>query len=379
MKKRSASSGKAIRKVIATTSSYGIGLTGLLAAQALSIREQCAPDQFLFISGEGEQFSGLFAKLREHAVRNERIAGFDEHHHILELVKAFDQYISEFKPDIVHVNTNWQLLIAVLAKHLYRRLFTVIYTIHGYRHNYPVRAIWAKYLIGAMLYLLANRVIAPSSFLKRQFSFLGRKIETLFLGVDKSFLGPYVPLSTTGPKRMIFAGAFRKGKNQDCLIRVVKRYIQVTGDTDVELYLPGDGPGRAAFLKLCKDLCMEEKVFCPGFVDREKMLEYYRMCQFAVVPSSVETFGQCISEPFALGRIVMTRRVGVAEDVIVHGKTGYLFDTEEELLQLLLTILPNPATWERVSRAAYEHRHVFDWGPICSQYLKIVNKSRLTH
>lgn len=363
-----------IRKVIATTSSFGIGLTGLLTEQALSINEQCALGQFLFISGEREQFPGLFAKLREHSVRNERIAGFDEHNHLLELVKTFDHYINDFKPDVVHVNTNWQLVIAVLAKYLYGHRFAVMYTIHGYRHNYPVRAIWAKFLISGMLYLFVDRVIAPSSFLRQQFSFLGSKIDTLFIGVDKSFLDPYVPLPMNGPKRIIFAGAFREGKNQDSLIRVLKQYVQLTGDTEVELYLPGDGAKRAACVTLCKEFGLEEKVFFPGFVDREKMLEYYRMCQFAAVPSNVETFGQCISEPFALGRVVMSRRVGVAEDIIVHGKTGYLFDTEEQLLQVFLAVLPNSATWGEVSRAAYEFRHLFDWGPICGRYLKIVNE-----
>ena len=35
--------------------------------------------------------------------------------------------------------------------------------------------------------------------------------------------------------------------------------------------------------------------------------------------------------------------------------------------------MPNSATWGTVSRAAYDRRHFFDWGPICSRYLEIIN------
>lgn len=362
------------RKVIATTSSYMIGLTGLLTEQALSISERCAPGQFLFISGEREQFPGLLAKLRRHSVRNEIIEGFDTHKRFLRLVKEFDRYIDDFRPDVVHVNTNWQLVIAVLAKLIYRHRFSLIYTIHGYRHNYPVRSILARLVIGGMLYLFADRVIAPSSFLRRQFSVLESKLDTLFIGVDQSFFGAYVPLSVVGPKRIVFAGEFREGKNQDILIRVLQKYIQLTGDSEVELHLPGKGINLSACMTLSKQLGLVGKVFFPGFVDRQKMLEYYQICQFAVVPSNVETFGQCISEPFSLGRIVMTRRVGIAEDVIVPGETGYLFDTEEELLQVLITVLPNSNTWARVSRTAYDRRQVFEWSSIADRYLEIINR-----
>lgn len=363
-----------MRKVIATTSSYEIGLTGLLTEQALTISEQCEPGQFLFLSGEGEQYRGLFEKLREHAVRNEAISGFDHHYQLLRLVKVFSEYASAFKPDIVHVNTNWQLIIAVLAKALCGQSYKIIYTIHGYRHNFPFRAIWAKCAISALLYLFADRVIAPSSFLKRQFSILARKTDILFIGVDRAFLGAYVPLALGGPKKMVFAGAFREGKNQEWLIRALKRYVQATGDFEVELYLPGDGVRRIACMRLCEELGVEDKVVFPGYLDREKMLECYRMCQFALIPSNVETFGQCISEPLSLGRIVLSRRVGVAEDVIIDGKTGYFFDTEEELLQVFLKVLPNSSAWEAVSRAAYNCRHVFDWTPICCRYLNMIER-----
>jgi glycosyltransferase involved in cell wall biosynthesis len=251
--------------------------------------------------------------------------------------------------------------------------YKVVYTVHGYRHNHPVRAVVARYLIGAALFLFAYRNITPCTFLRERFACLGKKNVVIFIGEDEALFEDHpLPDFDGGTKRLIFAGEFRTGKNQEFLIKALMRYIERSGDTDVELYLPGKGERLNGCRALVRDLGLGEKVFFPGFLDRNAMIELYLRCQIALIPSNSETFGHCIVEPFALGRVVLTRHVGVADDIVRHGETGFFFEGESDLVELLLAILPNRGLCRQVSAAARSERELFRWDRVCRQHFEFV-------
>lgn len=360
-----------MKKIIFFTSSYKIGLTGQLTEQAICFTKMSQGD-FLFISGEKEQFPGLFKTLEQNKVPSATIAGIDEHVDFFRLVREFRHYADQFQADFVTVQTNWQLAIAVAAKYLYGKKYAIVYVINGYRHNYRFRSFFAKYLIGLALYLFAHHVITPSSFVKRHFGFLQKKNITIFIGENDSFFRGHPPTSFTGVKRFVFAGEFRAGKNQDSLIKAFKRYRDISGDDYFELYLPGKG----TYLDTCKDLTgalgLEGKVFFPGFLGREQMVELYLKSQFAIIPSNAETFGHCIVEPFIMGRVVISGHVGIADDIIVHGKTGFLFESEDDLLNVLRSVASNEGLCTAVAKSAFDQRDQFRWEIVCRQYFDLI-------
>lgn len=366
--------GKTLNKVIFFTSSHRIGLTGLLTEQACILNKQ-AGENFLFVSGEREQFAGLFNKLRDNNVNHKKIIGLDDHKDLFRIIEDFDQLVDQFKPAIVHIQTNWQLVISVITKLLYGRKYSIFYTLHGYRHNYRWRSLAARYIIGLGLLLFSDKIITSSSFLKKKFSFLKGRNEIIFLGLDDNFLGEYDPPAFNGMKRMIFPGEFREGKNQDVLIRALKKYMDKTGESNVELYLPGEGKKLRGYKGLVSKLGLEEKVFFPGFLNKNQIIDLYRKCQFAIVPSNVETFGLCITEPFVLGRVVISRHVGVADDIIIHGENGFLYDTEEELVELLINILSDKEKCTMVARKAFNGRDIFRWSNLTERYLELIDGS----
>jgi len=366
--------GKNLNKIIFFTSSHRIGLTGLLTEQACILNKQAGAN-FLFVSGEREQFTGLFNKLRDNNVTHKKIIGLDDHKDFFRIIRDYNQLVDQFKPNVVHTQTNWQLVVAAIAKFLYKRKYLIFYTVHGYRHNYRWRSLAARYIIGLGLRLFADKIIISSSFVKNKFSFLKGRNEIIFLGLDDNFLGEYDPPAFNGMKRMIFPGEFREGKNQDVLIRALKKYMDTTGDSNVVLYLPGEGKKLTEHKRLVGKLALEEKVFFPGFVTRNQMIELYGKCQFAVVPSNVETFGLCITEPFALGRVVISRHVGVADDIIIHGENGFLYNTEEELVELLIKILSDKEKCTMVARNAFDGRDVFRWSNLTEKYLALIDSS----
>lgn len=361
-----------MKKVIFFTSSHRIGLTGLLCEQACFLNKYKEKD-FLFVSGEREQFPGLFDKLRHNNVRHEKIEGLDDHKDVFRIVREFNLLVDQFRPDIVHTQTNWQFVIALMAKMLHGKHFMIFYTVHGYRHNYRWRSIVARYIIGLALYLLADKIITSSSFLRNRFSFLKGRNEIIFFGLDDDFFNKYQPPSFNGIKRIIFPGEFREGKNQDILIRALKKYIDRTGDSNVELYLPGQGKKLEEYRRFVSRLNLEKKVFFPGFLTQNQIIELYLKCQFAVIPSNVETFGLCITEPFALGRVVISRHVGVADDIIVHRENGFLYSTEKELIELLSKVLPDKEKCETVAKKAFAGRDIFRWDRLSEKYLSLID------
>jgi glycosyltransferase involved in cell wall biosynthesis len=363
-----------LKKVLFFTSSHKIGLTSLLSDEACHINKK-AGSRFLFLSGEGEQFSGLFHKLESNGVAYGKIAGLDKHSGFFQSVREFKRHVDSFSPIFVHVQTNWQLAISLATRLIYRRKYAILYTIHGYRHNYRYRSIIAGFIIGVGLLLFSDTVIVPCSFLKSKFSLIKNKTDVLFLGIDDEFFTDYNPPFFNGTKRIAFPGEFREGKNQDTLIRALKKYIDKTGDSNVELYLPGGGKKLEGYKRLVSQLGLEERVFFPGFLTRNQIIELYRKCQFAIVPSNVETFGLCIAEPFVLGRVVISRHVGVADDIITHGENGFLYDTEEELVELLVKVLPDEEKCTMVARKAFDGRDVFRWSSLTEKYLALIDRS----
>lgn len=360
-----------MKRIIFFTSSHKIGLTGQCADQAVYFNK-LQQGEFLFLSGEREQFPGLFKKLELHNVPHKIIRGLDDHGEFFRLAREFKNLADQFCPDFVTVQTNWQLAITIFARIVSDKKHAIVYIINGYRHNYPLRSVIARFLITAALYLFVDHVIAPSDFLMNKFGLLKGRIKKIYIGEEDDFFKECTLPLFEGKTRFIFGGMFRAGKNQDMLIRVLKEYVDKSGKENVELYLPGNGP----LLDKCKDLArklgLKEKVIFPGFVHRDKMRDLYLRCQFAIAPTNSETFGHCIVEPFILGRVLFTRHIGVADDIMRHGETGFFFKGEEDLPDLLLKVVPDEGLCTRVAANARQSRDHFRWENICRKYFDLI-------
>lgn len=352
------------------SSSYKIGLTALLTENAIALNK--LDNSFVFLSGEKEQFSGLFKKLEKNNVNYQVIEGIDDHGNLWKLVKLFSEVIQKNQPSIIHVQTNWQLLIVVLARFISNLNFKIFYTLHGYRHNHKIKAVFAKYIIGLALYLFVDKLFVTSSFLGREFAFLKYKTEVLFLGVDENYFVGDQRHIISKTKNIIFPAEFREGKNQDKIILALHKYIQLTGDQEVKLFLPGKGEGKKYCQALSQRLGIEHNVFFPGFIDRAELSNLYKLCQFAVISSNCETFGLSIVEPFVLGKVVITRHVGVADDIIIDGVNGFFFDSIDDLVNVFQKILPDQSLIEKIVQNTKNSRDLFSWKNICSKYLKFI-------
>jgi glycosyltransferase involved in cell wall biosynthesis len=330
---------------------------------------------FVSVAGEREQVAGLTESVIDSGVKLYRIDGLDDHSGFFRIASEIGKIIIDNNITTVHVQNNWQLGIVVFAKFFLIRKFglKIVYTLHGYRHNEPFKAQIARFLIGGSLMLFAHRVICMSSQLKETFKFLGNKISVLFLGIDPVFFKSF---DTKEEKlnvrlQLIFPGQFRTGKNQDILVGALHWLVEETGCRDVRLLLPGAGPEQSRIKSETERLGISDLVIFPGLVGKEQLAEMYASSDVVVIPSNSETFGQSIAEGLVMGKCILSRKVGVALDVIVDGETGLFFNDESDLRRELLYLYNNPLMVEKFKKASIETKCRFEWKNISQEYEKI--------
>ena len=362
-------------KLLFFASDYEIGLSTLLTQQAMAYNAEGI--DLVCVAGEMEQEQGLSLQMEESSVRLIRMNGLDKHARFFHLTKEIESIINEHNIACVHVQNNWQLTLITYLKMLKRipGKTKVIYTLHGFRHNYIVWSTIATILIGLALLLFADKTFIMSNPVKKKFRLISYKTSKLYLGVDTSFFKKQTNEIDTSHIRMIFPAQFRYGKNQNLLIRAVARYVKQTSDESIQLYLPGSGDSHRInkAKQLAKQLGVEKCIMFSGFCSRKEILELYEKCNIGVIPSNFETFGQCIVEPYVLGKCIVSRNVGVAADIIEKGKNGFLFHSEDDLLNILLKFSENKAIIKEIGDINFSNRDVFRWSNIAKKYAQELN------
>ncbi len=357
-------------------SDYGVGLTTALTEQILELSKH--PEFSLFcVSSENEMESGLHKKIQENNIKMDVIQHLDVHSDFNYLSKQVETVIKNNNITHVNVHNNWQLAIVSYIK--YKKIipekFKIIYTIHGYRHNSLIKAIFAIGIIGLGLLLFADRVISMSSYVSKRFWFIRYKTDLVFYVMNKPEFNKSENIINSQPLKMVFPAQFREGKNQNKLIQAVKLYIDETNDKTIELHLPGEGPLLEESKNLVKLLNLNNNVFFPGKMPHEEVVNLYEKSNIALVSSNVETYGRCIAEPFALGRCVITKKTGIALDIIKNNKNGFFFSNEKELADILNFLYKNPQKIADIGQSAFDDKYIFSKKNVMDQYIQSVQKA----
>lgn len=360
-------------KLLFFASDYNIGLSSLLTDQLQAINENTEL-QVIGIAGEREQVAGLDNRLQKTGISVKRVIGLDEHKDFFRLTNELKNIINEKGIELVHVQNNWQLILVACIKVLsssFNRI-KVIYTIHGYRHNHYFKSIVARFVIGTLLLVFADKIICMSNHVHDKFRLLSYKMAIIYLGVSDSFFEKKVNDINTTQLSLIFPGQFRHGKNQDLIIEAFHEYVRITHDKHAVLCLPGEGELLPYCKMLAQDIGLSNQIIFPGHKNKEDIRKLYEESNIAVVSSNSETFGQSIVEPFVLGRCIFTRKVGVAPDIIEEGVNGYFFKSKEDLINLIITISKDKSQIENIGNNNFTKRDTFAWSSIAAAYSRFI-------
>jgi glycosyltransferase involved in cell wall biosynthesis len=348
-------------KLLHVASCHKIGLTNQEVQRALAFNVN-GTFELKVLSGENEQTKGLKDQLYNHSISFSIIRGLDHHSKVLYLIKECIKELNYFAPDIVALTTNWHLFIFGISKLFVRKKPKLVYTIHGFRNQSPLKGPIFRVIIGMLLLLFASLVIAPSNWVYQNFAFLKSRITVIPLGISEYFSLDYQKPNFTKPIIFIFASNFRSGKGHESLIVAFAKYFQANSLSTVKLYLPGDGIFLKKMQALVGELDLTNRIIFPGNLTFFELQSLYTKAHFAIIPSISETFGFCISEPLAMGRIVISNKVGVAIDLIEPMKNGFLFDNPNQINGLMEKVLSLPTSdLEVISKNAYETAKSLRW------------------
>jgi len=125
----------------------------------------------------------------------------------------------------------------------------------------------------------------------------------------------------------------------------------------LRLIVLGDGPLRDA-LRGALSSCLGERLVMPGFVNQSRLGVYYRAADAFVLPSEYETWGLVVNEAMQFGLpVVVSDRVGCAEDLVVPGRTGFVFPSGEasHLARAIFALAADPDRAREMGADAREH------------------------
>jgi len=231
----------------------------------------------------------------------------------------------------------------------------------------------------------ANFVIASS---KQEFDELVRfgvekdKIQIIPVGVDLIKYDVIKSKSDKGFFRILFVGRITKDRNLELLLEAFK--IVTEKLEHVKLMIVGGEERRTFTDKLGYLAALKRRVVSMGVSDKVEftdqlhgsdLIRAYNSADVFVYTSLYENFGQTILEAAAAGLPIISTPVGVAKDIIVNGKTGFLtsFHNPKELSEKIVLLTQNRELRERFKNTKKVVAEKYRWESIIKRYLEIYN------
>ena len=121
----------------------------------------------------------------------------------------------------------------------------------------------------------------------------------------------------------LFAGKFIEKKRPADFVRAIQRAHE--HDPRIVGLMVGDGPLRASCERMVQDSNLP--VSFAGFLNQSEIIQAYIAADALVLPSDgEETWGVVVNEAMSCGRAcLVSDRVGSGPDLVVPGKTGFIF------------------------------------------------------
>lgn len=127
-----------------------------------------------------------------------------------------------------------------------------------------------------------------------------------------------------GHKIVLYVGQFIHRKGVDILLKAFKKL----GRPEVWLLVVGYGEERGEYENLIHKHHIKNVQIISG--DTKNMItDYYCLADCFVLPSREETWGLVVNEAMSAGvPVIVSDKVGSGRDLVIEGKTGYVFPSE---------------------------------------------------
>ncbi len=155
-------------------------------------------------------------------------------------------------------------------------------------------------------------------------------------------------------KLVLYVGQIIKRKGIDNLFEIFTEFNN-EGE-NIELVLLGTGPLEEYYKKQIVQNGIKNIHF-KGFIQQDEILKYYAIADAFVLPSYEETWGLVVNEAMCAALpVIVSKRAGSSEDLVKHGKNGFVFDPNKknELKSYILRICNNDSLKYQMGKVSLE-------------------------
>ena len=182
---------------------------------------------------------------------------------------------------------------------------------------------------------------------------LWQKVKVVHCGLETSY-HDFEPIPPPTDMRVVCVGRLCEAKGQLLLIEAVHQLAQK--DIRFELVLAGDGEMRADLEALIAYYKLEGQIQITGWISASQVREQILGARALILPSFTEGLPVVIMEAMALHRPVLSTYVAGIPELVLPGKTGWLFPagSVEELAASIEDLLSKSADeLRKMGDAAY--------------------------
>lgn len=239
---------------------------------------------------------------------------------------ALKRMLKEWKPDILHSHfiTSYGLLGALVN---YKNHFVSVWGKDIFVS--PKKSTLNKKLIEFTL-AKATAICSTSRVMAKETNlYTNRTVEITPFGVDIEQFYPSANMEDIDEK--IIVGTVKALEDKYGIADLVRGFALFHKEfPNSELLITGDGPQRAEYEQIAKDIGIEEVTTFTGKVPNTEVPQMIRKMSIFAVPSTEdsESFGVAAVEAMACGIPVVVSNVGGLPEVVVRDVTGIVTDKE---------------------------------------------------
>jgi glycosyltransferase involved in cell wall biosynthesis len=185
------------------------------------------------------------------------------------------------------------------------------------------------------------------------------RTQVVYNGTDTDFFAPASDNSPQPQDELLLIGTMLAGKGQEPLLGAIGQLRD--SFPNLRCRMIGEGADRPRFEALASELGIAQRVRFEARKSRNEIADAFRACSIFVLPSRFEGLGCVYLEAMSCGKPVIGCRGQGIDEIIEHGKNGWLIPTwseptevVDELTQLLSTLLLSPDLRSRTGASARE-------------------------
>lgn len=284
------------------------------------------------------------------------------------------EYINNFKPDVIHIQSGdfWLCFVLPILKK-----YPIVTTVHDPKLHLGEERLYAKF-IAQVTRMCTNQTIVHGEELK--------KIMIKDYGIDKETVhviphGDYSFYKKWAEKDMqeidnniLFFGRIWPYKGLDYLIKAQPLITKEIPDAKIVIAGKGENFKKYERLMVNKGAFIVYNYFVPN----NMVAELFQKASLIVLPYVEATQSGVIPIAYAFKKPVVATNVGSIPEVVDDGKTGYLVPPKnpEKLADAIIKLLQNREKRKKMGENAYEKmKKELSWEDIARKTIKVYNNA----